>query len=57
MARAILSVVGDVSVDSEAFVATSSISGFVGPTQFIEGAHRGRVCARTFIGLSVRPCL
>ena len=48
------SVVGDVSVDSEAPVVTSSISRFAGPTQFFGGAHRSRVYVRAFIGISVR---
>ena len=47
----VLSVVGDVPVDSEAPVVTSSISpGFTGPV--FEDAYRGRVCVRMFIGLS-----
>ena len=49
----VLSVVGDVPVDSEAPVVTSSISpGFAGPV--FEDAHRGRVCVRAFIGVSAR---
>jgi hypothetical protein len=40
---AILSVVGDMAVNSEAPVVTSSISIFTGPTQFFGGAHRGRL--------------
>jgi len=51
-----LSVVGDLPVDSEA-VVTSPISRFVGPTRFFGGAHRGRVCVRAFIGVSVRLCM
>jgi hypothetical protein len=35
-------VVGDVLVDSETPVVTSSILKFAGPTQFFGGAHRGR---------------
>jgi len=54
---AIFSVVGDVPVDSDAPVVTSSISRFVGPTQFFEGSHRGRVWVRAFIGLvCARAC-
>jgi hypothetical protein len=45
--------VGDEPDDSEALVVTSSISRFPGPTQFFGGAHRGRVCVRMFIGVSV----
>ena len=47
----VFSVVGDVPVDNEAPVVTSSISlGFAGPV--FEDAHRGRVCVRAFIGVS-----
>ena len=53
----ILSVVGDVPVDNEAPVVTSSVSRFAGLTQFFGGAHRGRVCMRAFIGVSVRSCM
>ncbi len=43
--------VGDVPVDNEAPVVTSSISPrFTGPV--FEDAYRGRVCVRMFIGLS-----
>jgi hypothetical protein len=49
-----LSVIGDVSVDSEVPVVTSSISRFAGPTQFFGGAHRGRVCVCAFTRVSVR---
>jgi hypothetical protein len=45
---------GDVSVDSEAPVVTSSISRPDPPApQSFGGAHRGRVCMRAFIGVSV----
>ena len=53
----ILSVVGDVPVDSKTRVVTSSISRIAGPTQFFGGAHRGRVCVHTFIEVSVRSCM
>ena len=44
------SVVGDVSIDSEAPMMTSLISyrGLASPV--FEGAHRGRYCVRAFIG-------
>ncbi len=49
----VLSVVGDIPVDSEAPVVISLISpGFAGPV--FEDAHRGRVCVRVFIGVSAR---
>jgi len=45
----ILSVVGDVSVDSEAPIVTSSISRFIGPTWFFGGAHMvGCTCVRSY---------
>jgi hypothetical protein len=48
-------VVSDVPVDDEAPVVTSRISRSVGAQSF-GGAHRGRVCLRVFIGVSVRAC-
>jgi len=50
---AMLSVVNDVSVDSEAPMVTSSILRFTSPTRFFEGAHKSRMCIHMFIGLSV----
>ena len=46
---------GDVPVDSEVPVVTSSISRLdpLAPTQSLGGAHRGRMCVRTFIEVSV----
>jgi hypothetical protein len=49
----VLLVVGDVPVDNETPVVTSSISpGFAGPV--FEHAHRSRVCVRAFIEVSAR---
>jgi hypothetical protein len=45
---AILSVIDDVPVDSE----TSDR-----PAQSFSDAHRGRICVRVFIGVSVRACV
>jgi hypothetical protein len=47
--------VSDVPVDDEALFVTSGISRSAG-AQFFGGAHRGRVCVRVFIGVSVRAC-
>ena len=52
-----LLMVGDMLVDSEAPVVTSSISRFGGPTQFFRGAHRGRACVHVFIRDIVRSCM
>ena len=46
-----LSVLGDISVDSEASVVTSSISSREFAGSIFGGAHRGRVYARAFIGV------
>jgi hypothetical protein len=48
----VLSVVGDVPVDSEAPVVTSSILRICGTV--FEDAPRGRLCVRVFKGMSVR---
>jgi hypothetical protein len=48
-------VVSDVPVDDEAPMVTSRISRCAGAQSF-GGAHRGRVCVRVFIGVSVRAC-
>jgi hypothetical protein len=48
-------VISDIPVDDEASVVTSRISRSVGAQSF-GGAHRGRVCVRVFIGVSVRAC-
>jgi hypothetical protein len=50
-----LAVVSDVPVDDETPLVTSGISRSVGVQSF-RGAHRGRVCVRVFIGVSVRAC-
>ena len=46
--------VSDVPVDNEALMVTSGISDL--PVQSFGGAHRGKVCVRVFIGVSVRTC-
>jgi hypothetical protein len=48
-------VVSDVPVDDEMPVVTSRIFRSTGAQSF-GGAHRGRVCVRVFIGVSVRAC-
>jgi hypothetical protein len=48
-------VVSDVPVDDKAPVVTSRTSRSAGASSF-GGAHRGRVCVRVFIGVSVRAC-
>jgi hypothetical protein len=45
-------VVSDVPVDDDAPLVTSGISRSVGAQSF-GGAHRGKVCVRVFIGVSV----
>jgi hypothetical protein len=48
-------VVSDVPVDDEAPLVTSGIFRSAGAQSF-GGAHRGRVCVRVIIGVSVRVC-
>jgi hypothetical protein len=48
-------VVSDVPVDDEAPLVTSGSSISTGAQSF-GAAHRGRVCVRVFIGVSVRAC-
>jgi hypothetical protein len=48
-------VVSDVPVDDEAPMVTSEISISAG-TQSFGGVHRGRVCVRVYIGVSVHAC-
>ena len=43
--------VSDILVDNEAHVVISSISRIAGSV--LDDAYRGRVCIRTFIGVSV----
>jgi hypothetical protein len=53
----ILSVGGDVPVDSKAFLVTNFMNLKIKPAQSFRGAHRGRVCVRVFIGVSARTCM
>jgi hypothetical protein len=53
----ILSVVDDVSIDSEALLVTDFINLNIKPAQFFRGAHRGRVCVCVFIRVSDRTCI
>jgi hypothetical protein len=55
--RNIHSVGGDVPVDSEAPVVTSSISRSNPLAQSSGGAHRDRVCVCAFIEVSVCACM
>jgi len=50
-----LSVVGDMFVNSETSLVTLSISRFTGPTtRFFGGTYRSRVCVLVFIGICER---
>jgi hypothetical protein len=53
----ILSVGGDVPVDSEALLVTDFVNLKIKLTQSFRGAHRGRVCVRVLIGVSARTCM
>jgi hypothetical protein len=47
----ILSVGGDVPVDSETLLVTDFINLKIKPTQSFECAHRDKLCVRVFIGV------
>jgi hypothetical protein len=53
----ILSVGGDVPVDSETFLVTDFLNLKIKPAQSYEDAHRDRVCVHVFIGVSVHTCM
>jgi hypothetical protein len=53
----ILSVGGDVPVDSEALLVTDFMNLKIKLAQSFGGAHRGRVCMRMFIGVSGCTCM
>jgi hypothetical protein len=48
----ILSVGGDVSVDSDVFLVTDFVNLKIRPTQSFRGTHRGRMCMCVFIEVS-----
>jgi hypothetical protein len=48
----ILSVGGDVPVDSDALLVTDFVNLNIKPTQSFRGAYRDKVCVRMFIGVS-----
>jgi hypothetical protein len=53
----ILSVEGDVPVDSEALLVTDFVNLKIKPTQSFRCVYRGRVCVRVFIGVSAHTCM
>jgi hypothetical protein len=53
----ILSVGGDISVDSDTLLVTDFVNLKIKPAQSFRGAHRSRVCMRVFIGVSARTCI
>jgi hypothetical protein len=53
----ILSVGGDVPVDSEALLVTDFMNLKIKPAQSFRCAHRGRVCVYVFIWVSDRTCM
>jgi hypothetical protein len=48
---------GDVPIDSETFLINDFMNLKIKSTQSFEGAHRGRMCIRVFIGMSVHTCM
>jgi hypothetical protein len=53
----ILSVGGDVCVNSETFLVTDFVNLKIKPTQSFGGAHKGRVCVCVFIWVSAHTCI
>jgi hypothetical protein len=53
----ILSVGGDVPVDSETLLLTNFVNLKIKTAQSFECAYRGRVCVRVFIEVSARTCI
>jgi hypothetical protein len=53
----ILSVGGDIPVDTEALLVTDFVNLKIKPTQYFGCAHRGRVYVRVFIGVSAHMCM
>jgi hypothetical protein len=53
----ILSVGGDVPIDSEALLMTDFMNLKIKPTQSFRDAHRGRVCVRVFTYMSAHTCM
>jgi hypothetical protein len=53
----ILSVGGNVPIDSVTLLVTDFVNLKIKPAQFFGGAHRGRVCVLVFIGVSDRACM
>jgi hypothetical protein len=52
----ILSVGGDVSVNSEAFLVIDFTNLKIKPTQYFRYGHRDMVCVHVFIGVNARMC-
>jgi hypothetical protein len=50
----ILSVGGDVPIDSETLLVTNFVNLMIKLAQSFRGAYRGKVCVRVFIGVSAR---
>jgi hypothetical protein len=48
---------GDVSVDSKTLLVTDFVNLKIKSAQSFGCAHRGRVCVRVFIGVSVHTCM
>jgi hypothetical protein len=53
----ILSVRGDIPVDSDAFFMTDIVNLKIKPAQSFIVAHRGRMCVHVFIEMSIRTCI
>jgi hypothetical protein len=50
-------VLGDVSINNEAFLITDFVNLKIKLTQTFEGGHKYRVCVHIFIGVSAHTCM
>jgi hypothetical protein len=53
----ILSVGGDVPVDSDAFLMTDFVNLKIKPTQSFRCVHMSKMCVRVFIRMSTHTCM
>jgi hypothetical protein len=53
----ILSVEGDVPVDSEVLLVIDFVNLKIKPPQSFRYTHRGRVCVHVFIGVNTHTCI
>jgi hypothetical protein len=48
---------GDISVDNKTFLMTDIVNLKIKSAESFRGAHRGRMCMRMSIGVSIHTCM